>query len=83
MLVIIGLVTDPAQQAAARGALRAAAVELNVGEHELTVRDVVRRRREGSKAPFYYVTVQGPAGDQLRFQVSDNGARVELDWPRR
>jgi hypothetical protein len=45
--------------------------------HELTVLRVLRRRRRGSKEPFYYVTIQGPRGDDFEYQVSDAGARVE------
>jgi hypothetical protein len=75
--------TDPAQDVAARGALRMAADSLGCDIRELVVREVVRLRRRGMKVPFYFVTLEERAtGMQMQFQVSDNGHRVEQDWPR-
>lgn len=71
--------TDPAQDLAARRALEATAGVLGVDVPELVVREIVRRRRRGSKQPFYYVTIEGPRGDHFRYQVSDGGARVERE----
>jgi len=76
-------VTDPAQDLAARGALAGAVEILGVEIERLSVREVVRRRRRDTKVPFYYVTVEDPTGTRLILQVSDDGRRVELDYPRK
>jgi hypothetical protein len=70
--------TGPAQaEGCARAALGATAAALDVDVQELTVLEAVRRRRAGSKIPFHSVTIQAPSGSRLRYQMSDDGARVE------
>ena len=77
------LMTDPAQDAAARGALAKAAETLACDARDLIVREVVWLRRRDTKVPFYFVTIEQRAnGTQLQYQVSEEGTRVEQDWPR-
>lgn len=74
--------TDPAQQVAARAAVRVAAEELGCAVGDLVVRQVVRRRRRDTKVPFYAVAVeQAGTGTTRKYQVSDDGGRVERDPP--
>lgn len=68
---------DPAQQSAARAALAKASRELETDARDFTVLEVLRRRRDGTKLPFYLATLELPNGTRLTFQVSDNGQRVE------
>ena len=70
-------VSGPGQQVAARAALDEASRALNVTPPDLTVVEVRRRRRANTKVPFYYVTFQLATGTRLRYQVSDDGRRVE------
>ena len=69
--------SDPAQQAAARAALSVASRDLETAIDELTVLQVIRRRRSRTKIPFYYVTISRPDGTRAFYQVGDAGRRVE------
>ena len=69
--------SDPAQQAAARAALSVAARDLERDIRDLTVVQVIRRRRAQTKIPFYYVTIRRSDGTHAYYQVSDDGHRVE------
>ena len=69
--------SDPAQQAAARAALSVASRDLETPVNDLTVLQVIRRRRTRTKIPFYYVTITRPDGTRAFYQVSDDGQRVE------
>jgi hypothetical protein len=68
---------DPGQEAAARAALTDASRALRLALSDFTVLSVRRRRRANTKVPFYDVTLQLATGTQLRYQVSDEGRRVE------
>ena len=69
--------SDPAQQAAARAALAEASREIGTDVRSFTVLEVLRRRRERTKVPFYLVTLELPTGTRLTYQVSDDGQRLE------
>jgi hypothetical protein len=70
---------NQAGQIAARAALAEASRYLATAVHDLTVVELLRRRRANTKEPFYFVTVEAPNGTRLSYQVSDDGRRVEAE----
>jgi len=69
--------TDPAQQIAARVALREAARYLALDAHDLTVKRVKRRRKQNTKQYFYDVTLKSPNGTTMSYEISGDGQLIK------